>query len=148
VAKKATTDNKTLELLKEVNRRKKEIASAEKPQYITNCNFSYTENGANVINVHVEANVRNLIAIAAFLLERSKLYDEAATALGVQEPPPFTWAGFTVKDWMSDLRMRLTKVQIAAKRKSLEELEERLNKIVSPELRAQMELDAISEALK
>jgi len=145
---KVTTDNKTLELIKEVRRRKDEIASAERPQYITNCNFSYSENGANIINIHVEANVGNLIRIGAFLLERTSQYDEAATKLGVIDPPLFTWAGYSVKDWFSDLKSRLAKVQIAAKRRKLEELETRLNSIVSPELRAQMELEAIAEELK
>lgn len=143
----AKTDAKTLELIKEVNRQKKEIASAEKPQYITNCNFSYTENGANIINIHVEADVKNLIKIAAFLSMQEKAYADAAKVLGV-DSPPFTWGAFTVKDWISDLRMRLNKLQIASKRKKLETLETRLNSIISPELRAQMELEAIAEELK
>jgi len=149
MAKKTNdSDNKILELIKEINRQKKEIASAEKPQYITNCNFSYSENGSNVTNIHVESNVGNLIKIVAFLSSQGKCYDEAATTLGVESPPAFTWAGFTVKDWTSDIKMRLMKVQIASKRKKLETLEARLNGIISPELRAKMELEAIESELK
>ena len=144
----AKTDAKTLELIKEVNKQKAEIAKAEKPQYITNCNFSYTENGANIINIHVESNVGNLIRIVAYLLGLEKHCKEAVALLAVESPPDFTWQGFSVRDWVSDIKMRLVKVQIATKRRKLEILETRLNSIISPELRAQMELEAIESELK
>ena len=144
----AKTDKKTLELIAQVKQQKAEIAKAEKPSYKTNCSFSYVEGKMNdAINIHVEANVKNLICIAAFLQEREKSYAEAAKALGVEAPPEFNWNGFTVKDWTDDLKMRITKVQIGAKRKKLEALEERLNKIISPELRAELELEAIASEL-
>lgn len=143
-----TTDNKTLKLIQEVNRQKKEIESAERPQYVTNCNFSATENGANITNIHVESNVAALVRIAAFLLIQQEFYARAATALGVESPPDFKWQGFTVGEWLKDIRSRLSKVQIAAKRKKFETLESRLNSIISPELRAQMELEAIAKELK
>lgn len=146
MAKTKTTDTKTLELIKEVNRQKKEISSAEKPQYVTNCNFSYSENGSSITNIHVEINVGNLTRIIGFLMGMETNYYSAAIELGV-DPGPFTWQGFLVKDWTNDVRQRLNKVQVAAKRKKLEVLETRLNSIISPEMRAQMELEAITEEL-
>lgn len=141
------TDQKTLDLIKEVNRRKEEIAKAEKPNWTTNCSFSYLEGSANVVNLHVCKDVREMINIAAFLVEKQKSYEEAVKMLGVVDPPDFKWCGFSVKDWIGDLKMRIGKVQIESKKKKLATLEERLNKIISPELRAQMELDAIAAEL-
>ena len=63
------------------------------------------------------------------------------------EAPPFEWTGFPVKDWLEDIKTRIDKLQIQSKKAKLETLEKRLNKIVSPELRAQMELDAIAAEL-
>lgn len=146
MAKKATTDTKTLELIQTVKRQKEEIARAERPNWITNCSFSYTENGANPVNLHVEANVRNLVLIVAFLLNKAGSYAEAAVHLGV-EAPAFQWGGFSANDWIEDIKLRINKIQIASKRKKLEALEERLNRIISPELRAQMELEAIESEL-
>lgn len=141
------TDQKTLELIREVKRRKEEISKAERPVWITNCSFSYSGGRHNdAINIHVEANVQNLVLIAAFLRDRERSYNEAAVELGA-EAPPFTWGGFKVADWLEDLKARLNKIQIASKKKKLEELEARLNAIISPELRAQLELEAISSEL-
>lgn len=144
----AKTDKKTLELIAQVKQQKAEIAKAEKPAYKTNCTFSYIEGKmSDAVNIHVESNVKNLICIAAFLQEREKSYVEAAKVLGVETPPEFNWNGSTVKEWIDDIKMRISKIQIGAKRKKLEALEERLNKIISPELRAELELEAIASEL-
>jgi hypothetical protein len=137
------TDQRTLNLIKEVNRQKNEISQAERPSWITNCSFSYSEGRQNdQINLHVESKVQTLILIAAFLSEKSRTYYEAAGQLGV-DAPQFTWSGYSVNDWLSDIKSRINEIQIASKRKKLEALEARLNAIVSPELRAEMESEAI-----
>ena len=141
------TDAKTLELIQAVRRQKEDIAKAERPNWATNCSFSYGENGSNTVNLHVESNIRNLICIASFLRDKVKSYKETAAELGV-EAPDFTWQGFSVSDWLEDVKLRINKVQIASKKKKLETLEERLNKIISPQLRAEMELAAIQSELR
>lgn len=145
----AATDKKTLELIAQVKAKKAAIAKAEKPSYNTNLSFSYVEgNRSGATNLNVETDVRKLISIAAFLTERSAAYLVAAKLLGVDKPPEFTWDGFTVEDWIADLKMKITKIQIVAEKKKLEALEERLNKIISPEKRAELELEAIANELE
>ena len=140
-------DTKTLELIQEVNKQKKEISNAERPNWITSCSFSYTEKPSDAVNIHVESNVRNLVCIVAFLKEKEKSYNEAVQTLGI-DAPSFTWGGFTVPNWVSDIQSRINKIQIASKKKKLETLESRLNAIISPELRAKMELEAIAKELE
>lgn len=142
----AKTDEKTLELIKEVNRQKKEIEKAERPNWITKCSFQPLP--AAPINLHVETDVGTLIGIVAYLQMQEKHYNEAAAALGIADPPAFSWAGFSVKDWTDDVKSRIGKVQISAKKRKLEALESRLNQIISPELRAQLEIEAIEKDLK
>lgn len=143
----AKTDKKTLDLINEVKKQKADIAKADRPQYRTNCSFAYIEGSSQTTNIQVESNIRNLIGIAAFLLDKEKSYKEAAKTLGVESPPEFTWSGFSAADWIEDLKTRITKAQIAVKRKKLEALETRLNSIISTELRAELELAAITEEL-
>lgn len=140
-----TTDQQVLTLIKEVTRRKQEIARIEKPQWRTNMLFAYVEDGVSNkgINLHAELAPGNLIKIAGFVIERETFYRQAASELGVETMPPFTWLGYTSEDWLEDLKMRIQKIQIVSKKKKLEALEERLNNIISPELRAKMEIDAI-----
>lgn len=144
---KASADAATLELIAEVKRRKAEISKAEKPNWITNRSFSYSENGGSAINLAVEANVQTLVSIAAYLKDKERAFKATAEELQV-EVQPFTWQGFKVSDWVEDVKNRINKIQIGAKRTKLEALEARLNSIISPELKRQMELDAISEELK
>ena len=59
----------------------------------------------------------------------------------------FTWLGFTVDEWKDDFQTRVNQISIQEKRKELSEIESRLNSLISPELRAQMELEAITELL-
>lgn len=44
--------------------------------------------------------------------------------------------------------VRIMKIQIASEKEKLESLETRLNKIISPEKRAELELEAIEAELK
>lgn len=143
----AKTDKKTLDLINEVKKQKADIAKADRPQYRTNCSFAYVEGSSQTTNIQVESNIRNLICIASFLIDKEMSYKEAAKTLGVESAPEFTWGGFTTADWIEDLKTRITKAQIAIKRKKLEVLEDRLNKIISPDLRAELELAAITEEL-
>jgi hypothetical protein len=53
-----------------------------------------------------------------------------------------------VADWEADIKAKILKIQITSEEKKLAALEERLNKIISPELRRKMELDAIKAELK
>lgn len=142
-----TTDQKTLNLIQEVKRQKNEIAKLEKPNWKTNCSFSYIEGKLDgVTNIHVESNIRKLLLIASFLIGKERDYKEAVSCLGV-EGYEFTWEGFSVLSWLEDIKLRIGKIQIASKREKLELLEARLNANISPELKAQMELDAIENEL-
>ena len=140
------TDKLTLDLMNEVKKRKTEIAKAERPNWRTNCSFSYGEGDSKSVNIHVMQDVRQLVSIVAFLRAREQYYDLAAKELGV-DAPSFKWSGFSVSDWVEDIKMRVNKIQIASKKTSLESLETRLNKIVSPALREEMELQAIRDEL-
>ena len=147
---KTKTDKMTMDLIKEVQRRKNEIANIGRAEYCTNATFSATGQlgGVGTINLNVENNLTNLIMMAACVIEKESMYQQAASRLGIETPPPFTWLGFSTNDWLHDIKVRVDKVQVMTKRKELETLEIRLNAVVSPELRAQMELEAIKELLE
>jgi hypothetical protein len=96
----------------------------------------------------VISNIRDLIMIAAFLRERKTHYAAAAKELGVESPPVFTWNGFSTSDWIEDLKTRIAKIQITTTQQKLAALESRLEAVISPELRREMELMRIAEDLR
>ena len=140
------TDKKILDLINEVRKQKQEIAKIEKPNWTTNCSFKGNSDWA--VNLHVESNIRVLVEIAAVIIDRESAFDRAADALGIEAKTiPYLWDGFSAKDWINDIKLRIAKIQVSTKKRQLEALESRLNAIVSPELRAQMEIEAIEKEL-
>ena len=142
-----TTDEKTLSLIKEITRRKAEIAKAEKPSWRTNCSFTYDGQPNSSINLQVESSVKTLISIAAYIGIRHDTYKLAIANLELLEYPEFTYNGYSVEDWFADIKSRINKIQISTKKKQLEILESRATAIISPEMRAELELQAIMNEL-
>lgn len=145
MAKKA--DQKTLDLIKEVSKRKAEIAKLDRPNYQTNLSFKVHEDSNSCVNLQVLNDVRKLLWTAAFLRSQKQAYDDMVTELGVEDAPTFLWQSFTIEEWLHDIKLRIDKVQISSKKQKLELLESRLNAIISPELRAELELEAIAKEL-
>lgn len=130
-----------------IESKKAEIAKAEKPKWETNCSFRYNKEQSTAINLQVCSNIDDLVEILSFLLEKQEFHYAASKELGVLSK--FRWLGFTVAEWSSDIKTRVSKLQIVNKKKELEELEGRLNKLeITKEMREEMELAAIKKLLE
>lgn len=140
-------DEKTMELIRQVSAKKSAIAKAEKSSYRTNMSFAYGfSDNEKLINLQACNDNNVLLKIAGFLISASDNFYKAQAKLFV-EGGEFSHQGFSLDDWLHDIKTRIGKIQIAGERKKLEALEARLNAIVSPELRAQMEIEAIQKEL-
>lgn len=139
------TDKQIQELFKIVQQKKSAIIKAEKPNWQTNCSFGYDKNSSVRINIQVSSDIVELIQVLSFLLRNEQFYFEASKILGVESE--FQWMGYTLEQWKSDIQTRIDKIQISAKKKELEQLESRLNLLISPELKTEMELAEISKIL-
>ncbi len=146
--KAKTKDEMVLELLKEVNKQKLDIEKASKPTWETNCSFRFNVDSAHAaINIQTITDVKKLRDILAFLLERDSFSAQGSKILGLEDEP-FTWLGFTLKEWEIDLTTRVNIIQIQIKRNKLANTEAKLNSLVSKEKRDELELQAIAEMLK
>ena len=142
----ATTDAKVKELFKIVQQKKLAIEKAEKPCWQTSGTFGYSSNSAHDrTNIQTITDTRKIVDMYSFLIDRQEKSEKAAQELGVSYN--FSWLGFKADEWKSDFQTRINQIMIQEKRKELAELEARLNAIISPELRAEMELEAISAIL-
>lgn len=138
-------DELVQKLITLAQQKKAEIAKVEKPVWRTNCSITYSGLTNVTVNLQVLTDVETLIAILGFLFEKEKAYNQASTVLGVDST--FRWMGFTLQEWQSDIKLRIAKIQVSSKKKELEAIEERLGKLISPELRRQMELTELSKLL-
>jgi len=146
MAKKKDVDAAVLGLLKQVEKKKLEIKKAKKkPQWKTNCTIGYDpESPDGRVNIMTVRSLPKILDLTAFLLQRKQLAEDAAKVLGVD--PNFEYMAYLIDEWIDDLKTRAGQLTIEQKQKELEELDKRVNKLVSPDQRREMELEAL-EAL-
>lgn len=144
----ATEKDKIIEgLYKLIEDKKKEIAKAEKPSWETNCVFKYNKENQTGTNLQVCSSVEDLVHMLGFLIEKQTAFDAAQKVLGTNIK--FKWLGFSFNDWKSDIQTRVAKLEITAKKREIEILEEKLNGLdISKEVREQMELEQIKKLLE
>jgi hypothetical protein len=143
------TDALVLELLKKVEQKKQQIGNAERPQWETNCSFRYDPNNNAAVNIQVVRDLEQLVDIHAFLSIRYHAYLESLKDLGVEpKEAPFKWLNFTFEQWENDIQTRIGTLRIKTKRDELAALEARVNALVSPEQRREIELAKLVEELK
>lgn len=134
------------ELFSLLEKKKAEIAQAEKLNWITNCSFPLSRIYSDRLNIQVVSEPVQLIEALSTLLEKEAAFEKANTILG--EKATFKWGGFTVEEWTADFKTRLSKINIANKKKELADLESRLSKHISQEKRDEMDLADIANKLK
>lgn len=141
-----TEDQKIELMLAKLEQKRAEVERADKPCYLTGGNFKYSEDTPNGgIDITTVRDERKLVAIAAFLIERSNAYEQAAKELG--SDATFTWLGFKKDEWMSDLQTKVNILQIAKKRAELRDLEALVNELVSPELQKRIKMAEASKRM-
>lgn len=142
-----TIDDKINELFVVLSKQQAEVDAAEadsKKPWKTKCSFMLNVVSTN-INIQT-ANASLLIEIQAELSLKEAFFGKAAEDLGLTWDGK--WDGFSVEDWHSDLIKRAAIININAKKAKLAELEKKLNAIVSPDQRRQIELANIIASLE
>lgn len=142
------TDAKVQELFNVLQKQKKQVEQDEqetKQSWKTKCSIVVTSLNANPINIQV-ATQQMIVAIGIALLQYQRDTTEVAKLLGVDLNTQ-TYDGYPLEDWFADLKKRIAVLNIAQKRRNLVVLEARLDAIVSPEHKRQLELAALTAAL-
>lgn len=143
-----TIDDKVRGLFDILQKQKEKVEQAEqetKQSWKTKCSISIPTLSPTPINIQT-ANQSLVLSIGASLLTYQQATAEAAKRLGLDEDVS-EYNGASIDDWFADLKKRVAVIGITEKRKSLVELEKRLDAIVSPEQRRQMELEALTKEL-
>ena len=140
-----TIDQKIQELFNVVQSRRSALEKegmALKGKWETTC--SYPMNGT-FINLQT-ADKNTIRQVAIHIKIQSFFGAQVDKELGIDESSLVN--GFTVDAWFSDCKKRMAAINSREKKRELDDLEARLDKIVSPEQRREMELAAIAASLK
>jgi len=142
-----TKDEIVMDLQKQVKLQKEEISKIEKYSWNTNCAFRYSLNigDSAVLNIKTVSDVKTLVDKFSFLVNIKNSYKEANKILNTGID--FDWYGYSFEDWSNDFKQRIKQIELTEKRKELEEVETRLNKLISAELRDKMEIEELMKKL-
>ena len=138
--------DKTIQtLLTVIKQKREEIALIDKPRWETNCNFIY-ESGDGRYNIQTISDPQTLVKLLGYVIKEKEAFDAGAKELGLALT--FKISGYTVEQWTHDLKARLSKVNVSTKKKEMETLEARLNKLVTPAERERLELEDIMKSIE
>lgn len=112
-------------------------------QWATNCSVTVSYQGAPV-NIQT-ASEGTILGLVSYLLITQDYQARAAKELGI--PAVSKFAGAEFSEWIQDCKKRIAKLSVESKKTELDTLETRLNAIVSPEQKRQLELEALTKAL-
>ena len=127
-------------LFEVIQTKKEEIKRIEKPEWKTNCSYSFDGTRLNIRVLHIDE-------VVNCVQELLQIQDYRTGACTILELPMKKWQGFEIEDWIEDFKTRASIINVASKKKELEKLEGRLDKLVSKEKREEMELAAIQKEL-
>lgn len=131
-------DDRILELKKQVEDKKKEIAS-KKTRFVpvTNC---ILEMDGSALNLNVLSE-----SALFFLMVRLNSYRMSAADLGLDK---FEISGYDLNDWITDVKARLEVIATKIEENNLKAMEAKLDKLLSEDKKTELELDSIAELLK
>lgn len=140
-------DQAVLALLVKVDSKRKEIEKAKtKPSWKTSCSFGRNpDNAAERVNIQTIKDINRLADIYAFLMLQHDYSNLAADQLRI--PRSGMWQNYPIEDWKADIKSRVASLSIEQKQRELDELDNRVNQLVTPEQRRVMELKALQEIL-
>jgi hypothetical protein len=143
----ATTNTKAYDALNMVRERIKAIKIISDAPPRTNGIFKYNPTASSPIRIADITNVAELLNILGFVLEKEKMYNDAATACGLKEYPVFTWCGYNGADWAHDIKVRIAIINHHNNLSQLETAERELSGFLSQDDKLSMLLGKLGNLL-
>lgn len=130
-------DDRILELKKQVENKKKEIAK-KNVKFVPETNLVIEINGQKTnINVLSEKDLKSLLVIL-------NMYRMSSADLEMND---FEISGYKVDQWMNDVRAKINMKTLKNEEAELKRLEEKLDKLLSEDKKTELELDSIAALL-
>lgn len=130
-------DDRILELKKQVENKKKEIAK-KNVKFVPETNLVIEINGIKTnINVLNKKDLESLLVIL-------NMYRMSAVDLEMKD---FEISGYKVDQWMNDVKAKINMKTLKREETELKELEFKLDKLLSDDKKTELELDSIAALL-
>lgn len=141
-----TIDQQIENLFVILKQKKLDIEKSEKEikkSWLTNC--SYENMKGQSINLQT-AQLSSIHKVVTEILLYESYQDKSAQILGIENNLKIQ--GYSSEDWISDCVKRVSVLKIKTQKEQLEQLEKRLEGILSTDQKRQKEFEAIQKSLK
>lgn len=132
-------DERILELKKQIEEKKNELGKQPRFTPVTTCLFN--REGCRV-NIHTLTSVKDINSLLVFF----NTYAMSAKDLDI-DCAEVELDGFSVLDWMEDLKSKKAVVEYSAKKEQLTALEKKLDKLLSDDKKTELEIEAIADLI-
>ncbi|MFC8686054.1 hypothetical protein [Brevibacillus porteri] len=133
----SNNDNKILELKKQIEEKKKKLNKSQKFTPVTNCSIEMDGVRFN-INVLQKEQLINLLV---------KLKANAIAAEKLDLLNDYMISGYSVTDWIDDLKARFDYLSRKEEEQKLKTMEAKLNQLLSNDKKVELEIDEIEAML-
>lgn len=132
-------DERILELKKQIEEKKNELGKQPRFTPVTTCLFN--REGCRV-NIHTLTSVKDINSLLVFF----NTYAMSAKDLDI-DCAEVELDGFSVLDWMEDLKSKKAVVEYSTKKEQLTALEKKLDKLLSDDKKTELEIEAIADLI-
>lgn len=137
-------DTKVTEMLKQIQVKKQDLEKSEvvlKQSWKTNCSINL-----NNVNYNIQTLKEDSVIQLMSDLLKEQFFKQKALEL-LERDDMIKVSNFTMEDWIFDLKKRLTTISLKKQKEQLEKMEEKLNSLVSPEKKREMEIQLLSDSI-
>lgn len=132
-------DERILELKKQIDEKKKELGKQPRFSPVTTCMFNYQ---GNRVNIHALTSIKDINA----MLVHFNMYVMSAKDMEIN-CEDIVLDGFSITDWIEDLKSKKTVIEYTAKREQLTVLEKKLDKLLSDDKKTELEIESIASLI-
>lgn len=132
-------DERILELKKQIEEKKKELGKQPRFSPVTTCMFNHQ---GNRVNIHALTSIKDINAMLVYF----NMYVMSAEDMGIN-CEDIVFDGFSVTDWIEDLKSKKTVIEYTTHKEQLTALEKKLDKLLSDDKKTELEIDAIADLI-
>jgi len=135
-------DKKIIALQEKIKEQKKTLLFKFNP--VTNCILQFQGSTLNIHTLSIEQSHLLLLELNALRMSEKDMMG-SLLALGLRDC--YSFDGYSIEDWMSDIKGRLKQLTTKAREKALKAMEQKLIKMLSDDKRTELELNEIEKML-
>ena len=131
-------DKKILELKKQIQEKKNNLAKIRQFKPVTNCLIHINESSINIHTLDKTSLISLLVSLNSNRL----------SAIDLKLEDDYFLSGFPINAWITDIKARLDILNIKQEEKKLQDMEDKLHLLLSSDKKTELEIDKIEEMLK